>query len=129
MRVDRLPLVLAAIVLAGCASGPDPIIDSWPVGGRYECSTDRRCDELIRVGLAGIDKRDPDHAAVTAVELHSEGTFVDPVTGNKLLMSRSGSLCVLVVRLDDGGMSAIGVGYPGVSQEPMAFPWEMRPGS
>ena len=44
-------------------------------------------------------------------------------------MIRSGGCChVLVVELADGSTRAIGVGYPGISQEAVAIPWEMVPG-
>ena len=87
------------------------------------------CQEEIRVALAGLDARDPGHAAVVSARLHREGAVFDPATGNQILMTRSGSCCqVLVVELADGTTSAIGVGYPGISQEAVAIPWEIPPG-
>ena len=128
MRVRNFALVVAAIALVGCAGSPDPIIDSWPVGEPSRCSIDARCEELVRVGLAGLDERDPGHAQVVAAELHSEGTFMDPATGGKVLVTRSGGCCrVLVIRLANGDTKAIGVGYPGVSRDAVAVPWEIAP--
>lgn len=122
--------LLMALSLGACmpASG-DPIVDTWPIGPAAECSDAPTCDELVRVGLVGLEKRDPGHAAVVSTRLHVEGVFVDPSTGHQILMTRSGGCCrVLVVELADGSTRAIGVGYPGISREAVAIPWETVPG-
>ncbi len=42
--------------------------------------------------------------------------------GNVILWTRSGACCsVARFELADGGVKAIGVGFPGVSTTPMAF--------
>jgi hypothetical protein len=125
--VRRILLVLALVtglVAGGCAPAADPVIDSWPVGEPLDCPDAGRCAELVRVGLEGFDERDPGHAPVVATELHREGGFVDP-SGRRILTTRSGGCCqVLLMRLADGSTRAIGVGYPGVSDEAIAIPWE-----
>jgi hypothetical protein len=65
---------------------------------------------------------------MAAAHLHHEGEFVDPSTGDRTLSVRSGGCCqVLVIELADGSTRAIGVGYPGVSDEAVAVPWETIP--
>jgi hypothetical protein len=122
--------VLITLVLSGCThSGGDPVIDTWPVGAAAECPDVPTCDELVRVGLAGLAVRDPGHAPVVSTRLHVEGVFTDPATGHQILMTRSGGCCrVLVVELAGGSTRAIGVGYPGISTEAVAIPWETATG-
>ena len=121
-----------AMATSGCAlfgvRGVDPVIDTWPIGEPIEC-VGVRCEEEIRVALAGLDTRDPGHAAVVSTRLHNEGSLRDPATGNQVLMTRSGACChVLVAQLADGTTRAIGVGYPGISPTAVAIPWEVAPG-
>ena len=129
MFVRRLLVGVAMAALsAGCGllvpSGADPVIDTWPVGPAYDCPDAVRCEEQIAAGLAGLTTRNPGHAAVVDARLHVEGAYVDPVSGNRVLMTRSGGCCrVLVVELADGTTRAIGVGYPGISREAVAIPW------
>src|SRR5919198_1535783 len=102
---------VAILVLSACGLAENPVIDTWPVGAPFSCERDNRCHEMMRVGLAGLDERDPGHAAVVESHLHSEGAFVDPA-GHRILVTRSGGCCsVLVVTLADGSIHAIGVGY------------------
>lgn len=130
----RLPIILVVLLIAsGCRLGgvldADPVIDTWPVGEQLGCDELPDCDELIRVGLAGLADRDPEHAPVVSTHLHREGVIIDPATGHQILYNRSGGCCqVLVVDLMDGTTRAIGVGYPGVSDTPIAIPWEVPPG-
>lgn len=127
MRGSALVLALLVGQVAGaCApAATGPIIDTWPVGEAADCAEVRSCADLIRVGLAGLDERDPGHAPVAAARVHREGALVDPATGQQILMIRSGACChVLVVQLTDGSTRAIGVGYPGISDQAVAIPWE-----
>ena len=140
MLLRIVPLVIVILAAAGCSVLPavghldlvpqeDPVVDTWPIGDPLDCVSGANCDVLTRVALAGLDERDPGHAAVVAARLHNEGALVDAKTGNRVLMTRSGSCCsVLVVELADGSTHAIGVGFPGISHNPMAFPWEEMPG-
>lgn len=117
--------LLVGLFAAACKPAADPVIDTWPIGEALECADARYCDELVRVGLAGLSQRNPGHARVVASRLHHEGGFIDPSTGHGILTTRSGGCCkVLVVELADGSARAIGVGYPGVSDEAVAIPWE-----
>lgn len=129
MREVLLLAFLLALVSGACREDASPVIDTWPVGERLDCDDARTCDELVAVGLVGLTDRDPGHAPVVSARLHHEGVVVDPSTGHRILMIRSGGCChVLVVELADGSTRAIGVGYPGISQEAVAIPWEMVPG-
>ncbi len=106
------------------------MIDTWPVGEEQNCATLPTCAELTRVGLMGLALRDPGLAPVVNTHVHAEGTIVDPATGGQILMTRSGACCsVLVVDHADGTQSAIGVGFPGVSREAIAIPWETITGA
>lgn len=121
-------ILLVATLVMGCGGSvaPDPVIDGWAVGEPLECVGEDalRCPELLRVGLAELDRRSPGHGAVATAALHREGVDVDPVTGDRILRTRSGGgLSVLLITLVDGSTVAIGVGYPGISREAMAFPW------
>ena len=105
-------------------SPPDPVVDTWPIGPEVPCDEANHCAEMTSAGLAGFDARDPGHAPVVSASLHAEGALVD-AQGRRILLTRSGGpFGVLVVVLGDGTTHAIGVGYPGISQTPMAFPWE-----
>jgi hypothetical protein len=121
--------VAFVLVVAACGAVPGEegsVVDHWPVGPARTCSGDQaeRCEALVGVGRSGLDERNPGHPAIVSLELHQEGPMVDPSTGDKMLVTRSGGCCsVLVMRLQDGSTTAIGVGYPGISQVPMAFPW------
>jgi hypothetical protein len=127
-RPGLVATVALGLVLCGCGVTPDPLIDTWPVGASAACPDTQRCEALVAAGLAGLDARDPGHAAVVATELRDEGVILDPSTGHQILMARSGGCCaVLLVRLADGTTRAIGVGYPGISREPVAIPWEVTP--
>ncbi|HEY7523965.1 MAG TPA: hypothetical protein VH720_09990 [Candidatus Limnocylindrales bacterium] len=128
MRVSRATALAVSLVAAACTptQAADPIVDTWPIGEAYDCPEGAACQDLIRVGLAGLDARDPGHPPAVATQLHHEGTFEQPKTRKRIVMTRSGRCCqVLVVRLADGSTHAIGVGYPGVSKEAVAIPWEM----
>jgi hypothetical protein len=106
------------------SSPPDPVVDTWPIGPELHCEEANRCAELTSVGLDGLAARDPGHAPVVSTSLHTEGALVD-AQGRRVMNMRSGGpFGVLVVVLGDGTTHAIGVGYPGISQTAMAFPWE-----
>ena len=117
------------VIVAGCGPTASPVIDTWPVGDEQDCATLPTCAELTRVGLMGLALRDPGHPPVVNTHVHAEGAIIDPDTGNQILLTRSGACCsVLVVDHADGTRSAIGVGYPGVSREAIAIPWETSDG-
>jgi hypothetical protein len=124
-----ITVLIAAIGACSLMATTDPVIDTWPIGKPVDCRAEAtRCEELINVGLAGLAARNPGHAPVVGVRLHAEGAFVDPVTGNQFLMTRSGGCCrVLVLELADGRVHAIGVGNLGISDEAAAIPWLVQP--
>lgn len=119
-----LTLVLAgAACLAACVPAPPAtIIDGWAVGEAKVCPAgDERCFALLPEASRGLDRRDPGHPPVVRATLHEEGAYRSP-GGSILLPIRSGDCCdVAVFELADGTTRAIGVGYPGISQVPMAI--------
>ena len=124
VRFALLSVVAATFLFAGCdILEPAPrILDGWSVGDAIDCPATDRCTDLARVGLAQLDADEPGHPAVTAWSMHRESYYPSTKPGEKILPTRSGGCCsVLVVTLADGRVLAIGVGFPGVSQEPMAF--------
>ena len=114
---------IALVVVACSPNAPSPVIDTWPVGEEYACDAgDARCQALIPTAIAGLDARNPGHAPVLSVSLHREGALLGP-SGEQILMTRSGDCCsVAVLQLANGEIRAIGVGYPGVSDVPVAIP-------
>ncbi|HYO43248.1 MAG TPA: hypothetical protein VES19_08635 [Candidatus Limnocylindrales bacterium] len=118
-------LVLLAVGVLACGllrEPADPVIDGWPIGSSMNCTVRIDCDVLISLASGRLDQRDPDHAAVTRLTLHDEGTLADPVTGHRILLTRSGGApSIAVFELEDGTVTAIGVGYPGYSRDPMVF--------
>ena len=157
MRRALILLALVALLATACSARSeapaDPVIDTWPVGVALGCNgpvTDgsfvavtspdvneedadvhvmAACAQLVLTALEGLDARDQGHAAVTSVAIHREGTKIDPSTGSHIIFTRSGNCCyVLVADLEDGSRHAIGVGYPGISTEPIAADWEVADG-
>jgi hypothetical protein len=121
--IGRIGLaVLFVAILTGCSSPMgDPVVDGWAIGPERSCETTAKCPALLDTARVGLDRRDPGHPAVVSVTLHTEGaTFA--ANGDRILHTRSGSCCsVARFELADGSVKAIGVGYPGVSQLPMAI--------
>jgi hypothetical protein len=118
-----IALLAAGVIACGLLREPvDPVISGWPVGRPVDCATRPDCARLIDLARSHLDLRDPDHAAVARVSLHDEGALVDPATGDRILRTRSGGgPSIAVFALEDGTVTAIGVGYPGISREPMVF--------
>ena len=123
----QLAACLALLALGVLACGllreaPDPVIDGWPIGTEVDCATRADCGLLLRLARDRLDARDPGHVAVARVTLRHEGTSVATATGDRILLTRSGGAPdIAVFELLDGSVTAIGVGYPGISREPMVF--------
>jgi hypothetical protein len=123
----QIAACLALLALGVLACGllreqPDPVVDGWPIGDEVDCRARTDCVTLIDLARSALDHRDRGHVAVARVTLHNEGTLTDPVTGDHILMTRSGGgPSIAVFGLEDGTVRAIGVGYPGISREPMVF--------
>jgi hypothetical protein len=116
-----LAVAAAAWALSACG-GQGSIVDGWGIGAPYTCGAntdpDPECPCAALLPLAGhaLDRRDPGHAPVVEAQLHEEGP---DAAGSPVI--RSSPFLVAVFRLADGSTRAIGVGYPGVSTEPMAL--------
>jgi hypothetical protein len=62
------------------------------------------------------------HAPVVRATLHVEGSLIDPETGQQILRARSGGAPrIAEFELADGTVTAVGVGYPGISREPVVL--------
>ena len=117
-----LAILALSVVACGLLREPaDAVIDGWTVGPEVSFFDGER--ELL-LGLASdhLDRRDPGHAVVVRATLHSEGGLIDPATGRQILSTRSGGAPrIAVFELADGTVTAIGVGYPGISREPVVL--------
>ena len=117
-------IVLLAIGAIACGLLREPsdrVIDGWPVGSEVRCGVDADCVLLLGLAREHLDRRDPRHGDVIRASLHQEGTLVDPGTGDHILMTRSGVMMVAVLELQGDAVTAVGVGYPGISREPIVF--------
>jgi len=114
-------VLLLGMLVAGCRDDvrADPVIDTFPVGSLADCR--ERCLPAIAVATDAFDALAPGHPAIVKVTLHDLGREVN-AAGEVILQLRSGGpMWVAVFELEDGSVRAIGVGYPGVSREPVAF--------
>lgn len=110
-----MPLVLAIVF------GGHQTVDGLTVGGELGCSAANRCEEMKEAGLHALEQRKPGHAPVVSARLHRYVYINDQ--GDEYLPSLSGGkMDVLVVVLLDGSKHAIRVGFPGISQDPVAIP-------
>ena len=115
--------LMVAAALVGCATvQPGTLVDGWSVGEQKTCAVgDERCVALLPEATRGLDRRDPGHPPITAATLHEEGGYPGK-NGEVLLSVRSGGCCdVALFQLADGSVRAIGVGYPGISDIPLAI--------
>lgn len=115
-----------AILVAGCGSAPSSgaVIDGWLVGPPALCQdrvvyTDNdaevargRCVDLLAAAAIALDRRDPGHQPVVAMQLHDR--LPPPNTAGGLAY-------VAVYSFADGSMRAIGVGWPGVATTPFTI--------
>ena len=105
--------------ILGC--GGPTVIDSWPIGPLTNDCLRGSCEDMIVAATARLEVRDPGHADVSKVEIHELAQQVD-AQGRTILTTMSGGPPrVVLFELADGSRRAIGVGYPGVSQTPVAF--------
>ena len=112
--------------MAGCGGDPGPkpgsndVIDGWLVGPPTVCQ-DRvvtandvevergRCVDLVAAAATALDRREPGHPTVVAMQLHKR--LWPPNTAGGLQF-------VAVYSFADGSVRAIGVGWPGVATTP-----------
>jgi hypothetical protein len=124
-RVGRSIAVvtLLAAVLAACSRPvSDPVVDGWPIGERRDCTARPwECNLLLAAARDRLALRDPGHPEIVQATLHMEGATVD-ADGNLLIQVRSGGCCsVARFELADGTIRALGVGYPGISDQLQTF--------
>lgn len=117
-------LTLLALGVAACGllrEPAAPTIDGWLVGPEVSFFDAER-DLLLGLAADHLDRRDPGHAVVVRATLHHEGPLLDPATGQQILRTYSGGAPkIAVFELADGTVTAIGVGYPGISREPVVL--------
>ncbi len=109
-----------AIVACG-APRSDPTIDSWPIGAPTNDCLRGSCELMIDTAMARLDIRNRGHADVVTVTIHEIGRVVNAQGQVILTTSSGGPPRVVVFELADGTRRAIGVGYPGISKEPVAM--------
>ena len=78
-------------------------------------------DPMIDAAGARLDIRNRGHADVVTVTIHEIGRFVNAQGQVVLTTSSGGPPRVVVFELADGTRRAIGVGYPGISEDPVAM--------
>jgi hypothetical protein len=113
--------LLSGLATACAGAVDERVVDGWPIGPALPCAASQRCPELAEAATNGLARRDPGHAAIVSLTLHAEGAVVD-ASGRRVLQVRSGACCdVALFKLADGNLAAIGVGYPGISETPVAI--------
>jgi hypothetical protein len=101
--------VALALAISGClALGPDSVVDGWPIGAEFRCSV-ARCERYIEVAAAELARRDPGHAAIVAATLHDLGTTIGDDGQEETLVFSGGPPSVVVFRLADATIRAVGV--------------------
>ena len=105
-----LRLILSAVlVVAGCRStGPIPVVDGWPIGTRFVCSS-QQCAPYLRIATEGLARRDVGHAPIVEATLHELGEFIGSDGQQKLMVFSGGTPSVVLFGLADGSHRAIGV--------------------
>ena len=120
-RIGALVLALAALPGACSVPPPNTVVNGWSIGEQLAC-TDERCAAQIPVARAALAELYRDHPIVVEMRIHEEGGYRNP-DGTVAVPFRSGGCCdVAVFHFADGSLFAFGVGYPGISQEPVAVP-------
>jgi len=120
----KLLLAVVSLLLLACGAVRDPIVDGWPIREPMACVPEERCVELLDLAARQLDRRDQDHAAVVEAAMHYEGQIRDD-DGNRL-NTHTGRVYVARFELADGSVRAIGVGFPGVSDTPIAYDYGYR---
>jgi hypothetical protein len=117
-----IALLALGVLACGLLREPAaPVIDGWLVGPEVSF-LDAEREVLLGLASDHLDRRDPAHPAVVRATLHSEGDLFDPATGQRILRTYSGGAPrIAVFELADGTVTAIGVGYPGISREPVVL--------
>ena len=109
------------VAMAACRPVSDPVIDSWPIGAPTSDCVRGSCEVMIDAAGARLDIRDRGPADVVKVTIHEIGRFVNAQGQVVLTTSSGGPPRVVVFELADGTRRAIGVGYPGISEDPVAM--------
>ena len=112
----------SALSLGGCsAMAPNSVVNGWSVGDVKTCN-DARCAAQISVVMAAFEEYLPNHAPLTQLTIHEEGGYPRG-DGTMAAPFRSGGCCdVALFQFADGMIYALGVGYLGISDEPVAVP-------
>lgn len=118
MMRDRLArtftiLVLGSVALSGCTAPFDGSeIDGWQIGRSADCEDELGCGPLVATGVKGLDRLYPDHAPIAHAGLY-EQAVLQPRSGGQIL--------VVVMRLLDGTVHALGVGHVGIERDTYVF--------
>lgn len=114
--------IALGLALVACgALRSDPTIDTWPIGAPTTDCLRGSCAVMIDAARARLDIRNRGHADVVTATIHEVGRVVNAQGQSVLTNGSGGSPRVVVFELADGTRLAIGVGYPGISQDPVAM--------
>jgi hypothetical protein len=122
--MKSLLMAVVSILLLAWDAAPDPIVDGWPIREPMSCVPEERCAELLELAARRLDRRDQDRAAVVEAVMHYEGMILDD--HGSWLNTHTGRVYVARFELADGSVRAIGVGFPGVSDTPIAYDYGYR---
>ena len=114
-------LALGVAMLACGRLVSDPVIDSWPIGAPTTDCVRGSCEVMIDAAGARLDIRNRGHADVVKVTIYEIGRFVNDQGQVVLTTTSGGPTRVVVFELADGSRRAIGVGYPGISKDPVGM--------
>lgn len=114
-------IALGLAIVACGAPRSDPTIDTWPIGASTSDCLRGSCEVMIDAARVRLDIRNRGHADVVTATIHEVGKFVNAQGQTVLTNGSGGSPRVVVFELADGTRRAIGVGYPGISRDPVAM--------
>ena len=124
LRKSLAILMGLAVGVAMIACGrlvSDPVIDGWPIGAPTNDCLRGSCELMIDAARARLDIRNRGHADVVTVTIHEVGKVVNAQGQIVLTNGSGGPPRVVLFELADGTRRAIGVGYPGISKDPVAM--------
>ena len=114
-------LALATAIISDGGPVSDQVIDGWPIGAQTKDCLRGSCEVMIDAARVRLDVRDRGHAYVVTVTIHEVGKVVNAQGRIVLTNGSGGSPRVVRFKLADGTRRAIGVGYPGISRDPVAM--------
>ena len=113
-------LALAVRPAACCGRRPIPVVDGWPIGPELDCTTRDDCAHAAGLARERLDRRDSGPCRRLGGQPAPRGHAPRPSDRRAHPADPQRRIPVIAVfELGDGTMTAIGVGYPGISREPI----------